>query len=131
MSPEMIMRTGHSYAQDWWALGILTYEFIMGFQPFYSKDESCNLRKLIIQGSVNFPDHRFDIKISENCKDFILKLLRKQEKDRLGTEGGSQEILSHPWLSEINPQKVLSKDIIAEYIPDIESSDNYNSRFFD
>lgn len=35
LAPEMIKATGHTYAVDWWALGILTYEMIVGLPPFY------------------------------------------------------------------------------------------------
>jgi len=36
MAPEMLNDKGHSYAADWWAIGILTYEMIVGFPPFYT-----------------------------------------------------------------------------------------------
>ena len=36
MAPEILNRSGHDYKADWWALGILTYEMIVGYTPFYT-----------------------------------------------------------------------------------------------
>ncbi len=36
LAPEIITESGHSFAVDWWALGILTYEMMVGFPPFYT-----------------------------------------------------------------------------------------------
>jgi len=40
ISPEMLQGRGHSYPVDWWTLGILTYEMIIGFPPYYVHDGS-------------------------------------------------------------------------------------------
>ena len=43
MAPEMIdvkKKLGHSFALDWWTVGVLTYELIIGFPPFISKDRN-------------------------------------------------------------------------------------------
>jgi len=36
LAPEMIIGSGHDHTLDWWALGILTYEMIIGIPPFYN-----------------------------------------------------------------------------------------------
>lgn len=38
IAPEIIANNGYSYPADWWSLGILTYELLFGFPPFYSKN---------------------------------------------------------------------------------------------
>jgi serum/glucocorticoid-regulated kinase 2 len=38
LSPEMIMGSGHDHTLDWWALGILIYEMLVGIPPFYHKN---------------------------------------------------------------------------------------------
>lgn len=39
IAPEMIVGTGHDHTLDWWALGILIYEMIIGIPPFYNKNK--------------------------------------------------------------------------------------------
>jgi serine/threonine protein kinase len=39
LSPEMIVGSGHDFTVDWWALGILIYEMIIGIPPFYNQNK--------------------------------------------------------------------------------------------
>lgn len=40
LAPEMVQKTGHSFGVDWWALGILIYEMVIGITPFFTKNKS-------------------------------------------------------------------------------------------
>jgi protein kinase X len=68
---------GHSFPVDWWALGILTYEMIVGFPPFYTgSNNNLKMYELIRKKPVYFPDpQRHKIKMSDECKDFISKVI--------------------------------------------------------
>ena len=58
---------------------------------------------LIIKKEVIFPDsHRHGITISDECKDFITKLLEKDPKKRLGSQNDIEEVLAHPWLESLD-----------------------------
>lgn len=58
---------------------------------------------LIKTKPVFFPDaKKHGISMSEECKDFISKCLSKNPKERLGTNGGIKDILSHPWYASID-----------------------------
>lgn len=70
LAPEVVIEEGHSQPADWWSLGILTYELLMGFPPFYSKKDQM-LMKMIKSGELNFYEQ---VKISSKCKDFISKV---------------------------------------------------------
>ena len=76
MSPEILNEQGHDYLSDWWALGILTYEMIVGFPPFYTGQQNNNkMFELIKKKAVYFPDEqRHNISMSENCRAFISKV---------------------------------------------------------
>jgi len=44
LAPEVIQRIDYSYPIDWWCIGIITYEMLVGFTPFYSSNESAKAR---------------------------------------------------------------------------------------
>jgi len=70
LAPEVVTQEGHSQPADWWSLGILTYELLMGFPPFYSKNDR-QLMKMIKAGELVFYDK---FQITPQCKDFITKV---------------------------------------------------------
>ena len=76
LAPEILVERGHSFPVDWWALGILTYEMIVGFPPFYTGTQSnSKMYELIKKKAVYFPDQaRHNIAMSENCKNFITRV---------------------------------------------------------
>jgi protein kinase X len=76
LAPEILNEKGHSFPVDWWALGILTYEMIVGFPPFYTgSNNNLKMYELIRKKPVYFPDPaRHKIKMSDECKDFITKV---------------------------------------------------------
>lgn len=55
LSPEMINESGHDKGVDWWALGILMYEMIIGIPPFYHKNKKL-MYKMIIEKNPKYPD---------------------------------------------------------------------------
>ena len=60
--------------------------------------------------------------MSENCKDFIKGCLMKDPKERLGTSGGLEEIISHPWFAGINVDDLLGKRLNPEFKPKLNSN---------
>jgi len=78
---------------------------------------------MIRKREVKFPDpERHKIFMTEDCKDFITKLLTKDPTQRLGFHGGCDEVLSHPWFSDIDVKKVLAKEIPAPYVPQLSKN---------
>lgn len=87
------MHQGHDFSVDWWALGILIYEMLIGVTPFYNKERKLLLLK-IRQSKVVFPDKRkYKIEYSDDFVDLVLKLLNKEKAQRLGSKGDAEEIL--------------------------------------
>jgi hypothetical protein len=57
LAPEILHEKGHSFPVDWWAVGILTYEMIVGFPPFYTgNNNNSKMYELIKKKPVYFPD---------------------------------------------------------------------------
>ena len=137
LAPEILEEKGHAFPVDWWALGILTYEMIVGFPPFYTgSPNNQKMYDLIKTKPVFFPDaKKHGIAMSEECKDFISKCLDKNPKNRLGTNGGIEEILSHPWYASIDQKALISKQIVPEFKPKLSKNvldvSNFDSMFTD
>jgi serine/threonine protein kinase len=125
LSPEMIIGSGHDFTVDWWALGILLYEMLVGIPPFFHKNKH-RMYFLIKESPVNFPDPaKHNIEVSPNAKDLIKKLLEKNRKKRLGAKGDANEILAHPFFAGIDLQKLLNKELEPPYKPEISDDLKY------
>lgn len=118
LAPEMLIGNGHDYTVDWWALGVLIYEMIVGIPPFFHRNKH-RMYFLIKESDVNFPDpQRHKISVSAEAQDLILKLLDKSRKTRLGANG-VDEILAHKWFSDLDMDKLVRKELVPPYKPAI------------
>merc|ERR1712028_293196 len=89
---EIIQSKGHGKAVDWWALGILIYEMLAGYPPFYDENPFGIYQK-ILAGKIEFPRH-FDV----HAKDLIKKLLTADRSKRLGNlKAGAEDVKKHKW----------------------------------
>ena len=91
MSPEMLKEEPYNLFVDWWAFGVIVYEMLFGKSPFFNKNRNIMYLK-IKNGKVAFPALP---EISEDAKDFIVKLLEKDLDKRMKSP---EEVLNHKWL---------------------------------
>jgi len=63
--------------------------------------------------------------MSENCKSFIMSLLNKNRKKRLGAKNDVEEVLGHPFLSGINREALVKEQLESPYKPDIGDNFEY------
>ena len=120
LAPEMLIGNGHDFTVDWWALGILIFEMVVGIPPFFHRNKH-RMYFLIRESPVNFPDPvRHKITVSPEAQDLIVKLLDKNRMTRLGVNG-VQEILSHPWFKDLDMDKLLKKELTPPYIPKVKA----------
>jgi len=108
LAPEIILSKGHGKAVDWWALGILMYEMLAGYPPFYDEDP-LGIYQKILEGKIKFPWH-FD----RHSKDLIKKLLTADLTKRLGNlKAGPEDVKKHKWFSSLDWTALLAKGIGA------------------
>jgi len=124
LSPEVIMGRGHNRPADWWSLGILIYEMLFGIPPFYSSNVQNMYRKAVREEVVFKPG----VKISDEARDIMIKLLHKDQTKRLGAQADSLEVLSHPWFSSLDWSKLLERKLKAPFVPEV-SGDTWLKNF--
>lgn len=106
LAPEMVNRSGHDKNVDWWAIGVLIYEMLIGVTPFYNRNRNMLIMK-IKNSKVIFPDRtRYKIDYSDEIVDLIVKLLNKDKSQRLGSHGDGAEVLKHPFFADLDLEKL-------------------------
>lgn len=119
LAPEMVAHVGHDKNVDWWALGVLIYEMLIGVTPFYNRNRNMLLMK-IKNSKVIFPDkNKYKIEYSDEIQDIICKLLNKDKTKRLGFKGDGKEIMAHPFFKSIDFEKILKRQVKPPFIPDL------------
>ena len=92
---------------------------LIGVTPFYNRERKLLLLK-IRQSKVVFPDKRkYKIEYSDEFVDVVLKLLNKDMGQRLGSKGDIDEILAHPFFSDINKDALLAGKLTPPLVLDI------------
>lgn len=95
IAPEVLLNKGHGKPVDWWTLGILIYEMIVGYPPFVDEDPMGIYQK-ILSGKIVFPK-LFD----KNAKSLVKKLLTAELSKRYGNlKGGVDDIKCHKWFKD-------------------------------
>ena len=123
LAPEMVNQSGHDKGVDWWALGILIYEMLIGVTPFFNKNKNMLLSK-IKTAKVVFPDRKkYKIEYSDEIVDLICKLLEKDKTKRMGAKDDFVEILSHPVFTHIDIQKLEAREIPPVFKPAVNDDD--------
>ncbi|GLJ12372.1 hypothetical protein SUGI_0189560 [Cryptomeria japonica] len=95
VAPEMLNGTGHEFAVDWWALGILLYEFLYGRTPFKGTTRKHTFYNILIQ-------HPHFIGTWTPLRDLIIRLLEKEPSRRLGSRNGAQDIKQHSFFKSLS-----------------------------
>jgi serine/threonine protein kinase len=119
LSPEIILSKGHGKAVDLWALGILLYEMLVGYPPFFDQTPFKIYEKILV-GKVEFPKF-----VEPNAQDLIKGLLTKDKSKRLGNlKGGMQDVKDHKWFRGVDWASLESRKITAPIRPTVQGDDD-------
>lgn len=123
MSPEQLDQTGHTFAVDWWALGILIFEMVNFHPPFFHDDE-CSMYRSIKDIRFHFlPRNSLELRFIVNG------LLRKSPETRFGMgKSGCRGIKKTKWFKSIDWNLIQEQRARAPYIPQLDN--NKDSRYF-
>ncbi|KAM9461719.1 microtubule-associated serine/threonine-protein kinase 3 isoform 2-T2 [Clarias gariepinus] len=123
IAPEVILRQGYGKPVDWWAMGIILYEFLVGCVPFFG-DTPEELFGQVVSDDIIWPDG--DDALPVDAQDLITRLLRQSPIERLGT-GGATEVKQHTFFTGLDWNGLLRQK--AEFIPQLEGDDD--TSYFD
>nr|XP_028579477.1 serine/threonine-protein kinase LATS1 [Podarcis muralis]XP_028579478.1 serine/threonine-protein kinase LATS1 [Podarcis muralis] len=114
IAPEVLLRTGYTQLCDWWSVGVILFEMLVGQPPFLAQTPLETQMKVINwKTSLHIP---LQAKLTPEASDLIIKLCRGPE-DRLG-KNGADEIKAHPFFKSIDFSSDLRQQP-ASYIPKI------------
>lgn len=118
LAPEIILNKGHNHAVDYWALGVLIYEMVHGWPPFWD-DQPMKVYEKVITGKINYPES-----FSKAFEELISKFLVKNPSKRLGNmKGGVADIIKHKWFGSFDWQGLLAGTLPAPLLPDLGTFD--------
>lgn len=118
LAPETIQGLGHEKAVDWWAVGVLLYEMLVGYPPFFA-DNPFSLYQKILKGSVKFPLNS----VSSVAQAAIKGFLNTNKGYRLGytTKNGFSSVEKCLYFKGVDWESVLNRLVVPPILPSIHS----------
>ncbi|MBN3296021.1 PKN2 kinase, partial [Amia calva] len=127
IAPEVVAVKPYTRAVDWWALGVLIFQMLVGERPFQG-DFRRELFHRIAKAKVKYP--RF---LSSTATSIMKKLLNKSPGKRLGAgKEDAEEVKKHPFFRSVDWPGLLEKKVMPPFIPNIqgwEDVSNFNKDF--
>ncbi|KAA8650740.1 cAMP-dependent protein kinase catalytic subunit pkaC [Aspergillus tanneri] len=125
LAPEVVSSKGYNKSVDWWSLGILIFEMLCGFTPFWDSGSPVKIYENILKGRIKYPPY-----LHPDAVDLLSQLITADLTKRLGNlHGGSQDVKNHPWFAEVTWDRLARKDIDAPYVPPIRGGQGDASQY--
>ncbi|KAJ1570118.1 hypothetical protein HK096_009957 [Nowakowskiella sp. JEL0078] len=123
LAPESILGLGQDTSVDWWALGVILYEFLYGIPPFHSSTPE-EVFENILARDINWVENH--VEVSLDARDLMEKLMCSKAEERLGSQGAIQ-VKEHLWFSDISWDN-LSQET-ASFVPKLDCAED--TEYFD
>jgi serine/threonine kinase 38 len=123
IAPEVFGQNGYGQEVDWWSIGVMFFEMVVGYPPFFSENPSDTCKKILKwKQYFSIPN---DANLSPEAKSLIKSMVTTPE-NRLGYNG-VEEIKKHPFFKGIDWDNI--RNVKAPFIPDIKN--DYDTKYFD
>ena len=123
VAPEVLKKTGYSKDIDWWSVGVIFFEMLVGYAPFCSEEtKDVCYRVMNWKQFLKIPD---DVVISKEAEDLIFKMINNSN-ERLG-KNGVEEIKAHPFFKNVDWENIRNSK--APFIPELEN--DYDTKYFE
>jgi len=119
LAPELLLGTGHGFAVDWWALGVVLFELLVGIPAFHASSVR-GIFSNILSGRIQWPDD-VDEAMSAEARDLIQRLLEPDPSKRLGARGAA-EVKAHPFFRDIDFEHVRNQP--PAFVPQFAAADD-------
>nr|XP_046241830.1 serine/threonine-protein kinase N2-like [Scatophagus argus] len=127
LAPEVLTDDNYTRAVDWWGMGVLIYEMLVGESPFPGEDEE-EVFDSIVNDDVHYPGS-----LPPGAVSIIQKLLKKNPLKRLGAgERDANEVKGEKFFETIDWEALLTKKVKPPFLPSIKESmdvSNFDSEF--
>uniref|UniRef100_A0A3Q1I899 protein kinase C n=1 Tax=Anabas testudineus TaxID=64144 RepID=A0A3Q1I899_ANATE len=127
LAPEVLTDTSYTRAVDWWGLGVLIYEMLVGESPFPGDDEE-EVFDSIVNDEVRYP--RF---LSTEAIGIMRRLLRRNPERRLGSgEKDAEDVKKQPFFRGMDWEALLQRKVPPPFVPtvaDKEDVSNFDQEF--
>ncbi|ORY51045.1 kinase-like protein, partial [Rhizoclosmatium globosum] len=124
LAPESILGMGQDASVDWWAVGVILYEFLYGFPPFNAPTAPEVFSKIL---ACNIEWHEDEVDVSPEALDLMKKLLCKSVDHRIGTKEGAAEVKRHPFFADVDWSAISSME--ASFVP--KPANEEDTEYFD
>eukprot|EP00039_Didymoeca_costata_P006650 m.92118 g.92118 ORF g.92118 m.92118 type:complete len:951 (+) comp13338_c0_seq1:124-2976(+) len=113
LAPEVIRRNGYGLELDFWTVGVLLYEMVMGEAPFEGEDDG------ELYGNILTADIYIDPTISKGARTCILGFMNREPQERLGSgSSGERDCMDHPFFStKVDWDALKEKKVKPPFIP--------------
>ena len=125
MAPEVLFILNHSFPADFFALGVIGFEFMMGFRPYVGRNRK-EIKDVILNTQAKINMNKVPYGWGKDSVDFINRLLERKVKNRLGAKKGICELKEHKWFNDVNWDELKLKKIKAPFVPKGEENFNRN-----
>ena len=129
MAPEAIHGKNQSFSVDFFAVGIIGYELIIGHRPYRGKNRK-EIKKLMDLKEKEILIEENDNKnnlYTNDCINFFNSCLKKEVEKRIGFNNGIKELKSHIWFNNFDWKKLYNKEIKPNFIPKEEK--NFDQKY--
>ena len=124
IAPEVFMQTGYGAACDWWSLGVIMYEMLIGYPPFCSENPQETYRKVMNwRETLIFPP---EVPISEEARQVILRFCCEAER-RAGCQRGLDDLKPSTFFRGVDWEHIRERPAaIPVTIRSIDDTSNFD-----
>ena len=126
MAPEVLMAHNHSFPVDFFAIGVMGYEFMMGQRPYVGKNRK-EIKHQVLRKQAKIEEEDIINGWSKESVDFINHCLKRKDSRRLGFTGGVKDLKNHVWFENFDWEGLFNKTLIAPFIP--PKNGNYDKKY--